>query len=1112
MKSGSHHPAFDKAISAAMNTVRKYGKKKRKFAEGGDVNEWDSVPKDNEGRPQITINRPSPEPKIDENIAAAQQAREAAAEKTSKKYPMGRAYEATPPSNENKTWMMEPDLQESQTGELPHGVSMNDAGQPVNQETGEPLKVIPRPGMSPIASTPDGPRWTMPKAMDLFGNAMPATAGSMLARGVPTKAGEMVLGAGGIKKTPTDGLEEEIAALLKEANAPKASAKIDDPHAILDTRSFQPVSESQGTMPGGWRISPKDGSKWYVKEAPSIEQAANEKLTAELYKASGVPVADVRLTTVNGKPGIASKAIDGDQLTHVTQPYHEVKELHDNYVIDAVLGNHDAVGTGPENPLGNIIVDKNGVAHRIDTGGGLTYKGTGSPKAAGFGYKADEIGTMKDPKYSHLSAEVFSGISPEALKAGADKLAKIDPDKDWWPLIKKFGPKGDDAKAVLFDKLISRRQDALDQILGKEKPGGGTGGGGQLEQVPFTDHGIKHISGNHQQLLDDLYHNAPITDYLEQKKVIEGLAENNYRGKNWKKESEWEPAESGQTQKGEPEWEPPAETEWSPPTEYPDHIPTPPPAKVSLMKLNKKHQAVDYVGALENINSFSSDMGKLTQKQANKIFDNINTLKPEAIAGAILDHGLSSDQIKNIYSHLSIGNEKKVDDALASLMNGDHSNFFENTMHKGLHMNDPVEELHAAELKIYKQLMEHASKPEKSAAQREADRIAGGYSTPSWTGVRLPNGRENPHFSDEMFHSNMLDVAHAYTLFDNSAANPAFWDTKSTHVLKEFQGAAIQPIWLNTEGYIKINARGADWQTANSIALDERYKLAAKGNEPKGVIIENVHDMPHQPYQHPSGKPFTVYQSWDPGTRRSKFARFDKEHWNKTGMNLGIAGATVGGAGLLGSSGNGLIIGKPYKENKKGNEMKRGGSIAGALKHAQKFAAGGGEGSFFNHSAFKQNSRAGMIHSPIPGRTDKIPMGVKGGSYIMPADVVSGLGQGNSTAGAVALNKLFKQGPYGAAAGTKNATPHVNYGKLGHPMGARGMPKLATGGEAEHEDVPIIVAGGEYLVDPETVAWLGGGDIKHGHDILDNLVLHLRKKTIKDMQGLKPPKGSKRDK
>jgi hypothetical protein len=70
------------------------------------------------------------------------------------------------------------------------------------------------------------------------------------------------------------------------------------------------------------------------------------------------------------------------------------------------------------------------------------------------------------------------------------------------------------------------------------------------------------------------------------------------------------------------------------------------------------------------------------------------------------------------------------------------------------------------------------------------------------------------------------------------------------------------------------------------------------------------------------------------------------------------------------------------------------------------------------------------------------------------------------------------------------------------------MPRTAAEGGAEdgEEHIPIIAAGGEYLVAPEIVRRIGGGDMKEGHNILDELVLHVRRQTIRDMRNEKPPK------
>lgn len=125
---------------------------------------------------------------------------------------------------------------------------------------------------------------------------------------------------------------------------------------------------------------------------------------------------------------------------------------------------------------------------------------------------------------------------------------------------------------------------------------------------------------------------------------------------------------------------------------------------------------------------------------------------------------------------------------------------------------------------------------------------------------------------------------------------------------------------------------------------------------------------------------------------------------------------------------------------------------------------------------------AGLLHSDVPGRTDQLPVSVSPGAYVVPADVVSGLGQGNTKAGAVLLSKILPQQ----------------------------LPGFASGGEASPDDksdpIPIVAAGGEYVVPPETVKAIGGGDIDKGHDILDKMVRNIRVTVAKQMMKLPGPK------
>lgn len=140
----------------------------------------------------------------------------------------------------------------------------------------------------------------------------------------------------------------------------------------------------------------------------------------------------------------------------------------------------------------------------------------------------------------------------------------------------------------------------------------------------------------------------------------------------------------------------------------------------------------------------------------------------------------------------------------------------------------------------------------------------------------------------------------------------------------------------------------------------------------------------------------------------------------------------------------------------------------------------------------------GLIKSPVAGRTDRLPMSVASDSYVLPADVVSGLGEGNTLAGATILDKTFKSGPYGSKL----------RGRSGGQRGRRVLG-LATGGAAPQpstDPVKIIAAGGEYVISPDVVMLLGNGNAKHGHDVLDAFVKRVRSTTRKTLGKLPGPK------
>lgn len=199
-----------------------------------------------------------------------------------------------------------------------------------------------------------------------------------------------------------------------------------------------------------------------------------------------------------------------------------------------------------------------------------------------------------------------------------------------------------------------------------------------------------------------------------------------------------------------------------------------------------------------------------------------------------------------------------------------------------------------------------------------------------------------------------------------------------------------------------------------------------------------------------------------------------------------------------------IAAGKPQKQalaiayrvqrDARKKKMSKGGGVGFARGGMPKIGPAMSPPLHVRNAARALERPGGIIASAVPGRSDRIPMSPKGGSYVIPADVVSAIGQGNTAAGANGLNRLFKMGPYGVAM-PKVATPR--------------RPRLADGGVVTEEaPVDIMAAGGEFVVPPEKVAELGNGDIDRGQNILDDLVKQARKKTVRTLRNLPGPRGA----
>jgi hypothetical protein len=158
-------------------------------------------------------------------------------------------------------------------------------------------------------------------------------------------------------------------------------------------------------------------------------------------------------------------------------------------------------------------------------------------------------------------------------------------------------------------------------------------------------------------------------------------------------------------------------------------------------------------------------------------------------------------------------------------------------------------------------------------------------------------------------------------------------------------------------------------------------------------------------------------------------------------------------------------------------------AVAAALSMARKAMEKGGGASAKHPKVYH-----GPLKAAIPGRTDRLPIHVYSGSYVLPADIVSSLAEGNTEAGYDVIKRMVNEAKSkGGRVGMQQ-----KYGLHGHFHEPRSV-------------VPCIVAGGEYILSPDEVEAFGDGDINAGHKVLDDFVKSQRKKHIKTLQKLPPP-------
>lgn len=255
--------------------------------------------------------------------------------------------------------------------------------------------------------------------------------------------------------------QEEKEAAAAKANAAKEAAAFAQAHGIrpdriVDVDRMKRVGGQRGSNPGGL-FEDESGQQWYVKTPPNADHIRSEVLASKLYEAAGVNVAEVHLTTFEGKVALASKI---EKITAVAaEEIAALKGAHSGFAVDAWLANWDVVGLDYDN-----IASRNGVALRLDVGGALEFRAQGAPKGSLFGTVVGEIDTLRSPTINPQTHAVFGSMADEDIAASMARLRNVSP-RTIRAVVGRYGYGTQEQRDALTEKLIARRADVIERQL-----------------------------------------------------------------------------------------------------------------------------------------------------------------------------------------------------------------------------------------------------------------------------------------------------------------------------------------------------------------------------------------------------------------------------------------------------------------------------------------------------------------------------------------------------------------------------------------------------------------------------------------------------------------------
>ena len=217
--------------------------------------------------------------------------------------------------------------------------------------------------------------------------------------------------------------------------------------------TYTKIGGALGGSGSGGVYQDQHGKKSYIKSG-KIGHTQNEWMAGEFYRKAGVNFPNTEIINHEGNLSLKSDWLE-DLEPMTAEDMQKHPDVREGFVVDAWLGNWDAVGTGAN----NMMQSKDGKVHRIESGGALLFRAQGQPKQ--LDDHVSELETMLDPSISPEGSIVFKNMKPSELKAGALKvMAFTDEDIDNIVNQSKF-----ESASFLADKLKKRRDSIVKKYI-----------------------------------------------------------------------------------------------------------------------------------------------------------------------------------------------------------------------------------------------------------------------------------------------------------------------------------------------------------------------------------------------------------------------------------------------------------------------------------------------------------------------------------------------------------------------------------------------------------------------------------------------------------------------